>query len=592
MNSRHHRIEAIAPWAGGLLLALPTLVAFYPPMSDLPYHEAAIGILRHFHDASMFPPGLYRLNLGETNQLFHMIGWLLSYVVSTRWAIKLIVAATVVAIPVCAARLARHVGASPLAALLVAPMAVGWLFYWGLIANLIGLAALLAVLPALDRFAQKPTTRGALGTLGAVVLLYFAHEAMMFVYGGMSLLLAVLHPWSPKRTVARLAPFAAVVVVHEAFIHWVQQFATPASRAMPVFWSSQAQKLKNIPNMISPASDRPVLVAMSTLCGLTIAGLFWLRTRERRAAANSADRTSAAPLRTWLRLDLTSAAAWAWSKRVLKVPSVEHLRSWAFAQRWELLVATCFGAYLAFPLSLSGTTFVYHRWFPPGFAILAVCAAPRSLLVRPARVALAALVALPVATLLIAWPSFADSSRAYVALEPLLAQVELGSAVAGLDLGPGDPSRTYSLGPACGRILATRGGRLVYAFTDSAISPVIIPRRYWWTESLVRVGFDSYAFRPEQDLRRFRYLLVRANDPMLAMLAIRALEVEAEYVTGAQEWMLFKSRLPTVPLLSRDQRIEGPPSESMRERIDALFASMRDARKADMADKAAACPAR
>jgi hypothetical protein len=575
MNLRHQRIETIAPWAAGLLLALPALVAFYPPMSDLPYHEAAIGILRHFRDASMFPRGLYRLNLGEPNQLFHMTGWLLSYVVSTRWAVKLIVVATIVAIPVCSARLARHVGASPLAALLVAPMAVGWLFYWGLIANLIGLAVLLAALPALDRFAQKPTGRGALGAVGAVVLLYFAHEAMMFVYGGMSLLLAALYAWSPKQTALRLAPFAAVVVAHEAFIHWVQQFVTPAVRAMPRLWTPLGQKLKSIPNMISPASDRPVLAAMTTLCALTIAGMFWLRTRERRAAANEADGTSPA----------TAGVSF---MRALKALPVERLRSWALAYRWELLVGACFAAYFAFPLSMSGSTFVYHRWLPPGFAVLALCAAPRSLFVRPARVALAALAALPVATLLIAWPSFADSNRAYAALEPILAQVELGSAVAGLDLGPGDPSRTYSLGPACGRILATRGGRLVYAFTDSAISPVVIPRRYQWNESLVRVGFDSYAFRPAQDLLRFRYVLVRANEPMLAMLAIRALEPEAEYVTGAQEWLLFKSRLPTAALLSRDVRIDGPPSDSLRNRIDALLVSIGYVRIADVANGASA----
>jgi hypothetical protein len=555
MSVRHRRVEAIVPWAAGLLLALPALVAFYPPMSDLPYHEAAIGILRHFNDAAMFPRGLYRLNLGEPNQLFHMLGWILSYVLSTRWAVKLMVAATIVAIPVCAARLARHVGANPIAALLVAPIAVGWLFYWGLIANLIGLAALLAVLPTLDRFAQAPTRRGALAAVGAVLLLYFAHEAMMFLYGGMSLMLAVLYPWSPKRTAARLVPLAAVVVVHEAHIHWVQQFMTPAVRAVPTLWSSVGQKLGNIPYIISPASDRPVLVAMSTLCGLTIAMLFWLRMRERRARRNDSA------------VDGTRFARLQW---------------WTLAHRWELFAIVCIAAYLAFPLTLSGATFVYYRWFPPGFAVLAVSAAPRSLFVRPARVALIALMTLPLATLLVAWPSFADSSRAYKALEPMLAHVELGSSVAGLDLGPGDPTRTYSIGPACGRILATRGGRLVFAFTDSPISPVVIPRRYQWPESLVRIGFESYAFRPAQDLRRFRYVLVRANDQRLALFVIRLLEPEAEYVTGADEWLLFKSRLPTVPLLSREAWIEGPPSESVHDRLKKLLAAPPEAPTTDV----------
>jgi hypothetical protein len=75
--------------AAGVVLALPSLIAFYPPLGDLPYHKAAIGILRRFGDPSMFPPGLYRRNLGEPNQLFHMVGWALSHLMSSRWAVKL-----------------------------------------------------------------------------------------------------------------------------------------------------------------------------------------------------------------------------------------------------------------------------------------------------------------------------------------------------------------------------------------------------------------------------------------------------------------------------------------------------------------------
>jgi len=163
------RLETVLPWAAGLLLAVPVLVAYYPPMTDLPFHEAAIGLLRHRGDSTMEPPGLYLMNLGKANQLFHVLGWLLSYAVSTRWAVKLLVAATVVALPVNAARFARHLGASPLASLVVAPMGVGWLFSCGFITNLVGLSALLFALPVADRLAANPTPRRALAGLGAVL---------------------------------------------------------------------------------------------------------------------------------------------------------------------------------------------------------------------------------------------------------------------------------------------------------------------------------------------------------------------------------------------------------------------------------------
>jgi hypothetical protein len=553
MTVWNRRIETVAPWAAGLFLAIPALVAFYPPMSDLPYHEAAIGILRHFRDTSMFPKGLYRLNLGEPNQLFHMTGWALSYVMSTRWAVKLAVFATIVAIPVCAARLARHVGGSPLTALLVAPIAVGWLFYWGLIANLIGLAVLLAVLPGLDRFAQAPTRKGAFACCGAVVLLYFAHEAMMFIYAAAALGLAIVHRWSTRGTAVRLVPFFFAGAVTIAQAKWQVPFLSPAVRAMPRLWVSLETKLMSAPNIISPASEEYARDAMCLLTAASIVGLFWLRARERRQLRGGGHAAPAAS-------------------------RVERLRAVVLTYRWELFAGACLLAYLTFPISLNGATFVHHRWFAPGFAIIAVVASPRDFFVREARVIRLAVATSPLATLLLAWPSFAHSSRSYEALDPLIPLVEPGSAIAALNLGPSDPTMAFSLGPAGGRILAERGGRLVYAFTDSAVSPVVMSARYEWNESLVRIGFESYAFRPAQDFYRYRYLLVRAADPPLAMLAIRALSDEGELVGANDEWLLFKSRVSTVPLLARDFWLNGPPPENIQQRFDALIAA---AHKAD-----------
>jgi hypothetical protein len=548
MTDRCDRLEAGAPWAAGLLLASPVLIAYYPPMTDLPYHEAAIGILRHLGDTSTFPRGLYVRNLGEPNQLFHLVGWALSMVVSTRWTVKLLVAATVVALPACAARFARHVGASAMASIIIAPMALGWLFSWGLITNLVGLAVLLAVLPALDRFAKEPTWAGALFTLGALVLLYLAHEAMMFVYCGIALALAILRPWSWTKTAVRLIPFFLGVALAVGQAKLQQRVMTPIVRAMPRFWHPFLHKLDRIPYIILPATERPAQFAMLALCALTIGLFLWLRTRERRA----------------LRLDPPASDS-----------LVQRVRERMLSYRWEIFAGLLLAAYFAFPLTLSGATLVYHRWFPPAFAIFAVAAAPADLSTRTARVPRIALAALPLATLFVALPSFVDSNREYRSLEHILPAVERASALAILGLGPADPSRTYSLGPAAGRILATRGGRLAYAFTDSPISPVVIPRRYQWTESLVRVGFDCWEFRPSHDFKRFRYVLLFTTDAVLQRFAAAALKPEAEYVTESGNWALFESRLPVVPLLSRDAPLETPPPETLRERMNALFAQVR-----------------
>src|ERR1019366_7502787 len=234
MTRSTKRAENLAPWLAGLLLAIPVLVSYYPPLTDLPFHEASVSLLPNLHPTKTSPPRLYALNLGQPNQLFHMAGWPLAILLGSRWAVKIVVAAAVVAVPVCAARFARHVGASPLAALVVAPMALRWLFSWGLIANLLGLASLLALLQVLDRFEQEPTVRGGLKVGGAVVLLYFAHEAMMFVFSGAALLLAVLHPWSWKKTPPRVSPFVLGVAVTFAQAEWQKALTSPAIKGMPV----------------------------------------------------------------------------------------------------------------------------------------------------------------------------------------------------------------------------------------------------------------------------------------------------------------------------------------------------------------------
>lgn len=516
-------------------------------MTDLPLHEGTIGILRHLRDPAMCPAGLYELNLAEPNQLFHLVGWALSYLVSTRWAAKLVVAAAVVAIPVCAARFARHVGASPLASLLVAPMALGWLFTWGLVANLVGLAALLAMLPVVDRLAQDPTSRRALAAAGGAAFLYFAHEAMMLAYAGAALAFAVLHRGPMKQRALRAAPFVFALALMVAQARWQKSHMGPALRGMPTLWHPLSHKLVHALYILLPATDYLVQGGMFALCALAISAFFWLRARERASQQQQPPRAK---------------------------PCV---RQWLLAHRWETFAVCGLVAFFAFPLTLNGATLVYQRWFAPSYAVLAIVAAPRDLWTRAARAARVVVFTLPVATLLVAGPSFADSSRQYEALEPLVGHVQPGSALAMIDLGPGDPSRTFSLQTACARVLAERGGRLAFAYTDSTVSPVVIPRRYQWQESLVRLGFDSWRFRPAQDLKQFRYVLLRATDPRLVAIGTVALAPEATPLAESGEWVLFESKLEVVPVVSPEPpRAHGSADDDMRARVTAIEDALPD----------------
>src|SRR5579862_8729668 len=189
-------------------------------MGDLAFHEAGIALLRHFGDPRFEPPGLYRLNLGEPNQLFHLIGYALSFSCSTDWACKLIVAATIALVATGASHLASHLGVTRWGAVIVTPLAVGWMARWGLVANLLGFACLLWGLPTLLRAMPEPTPRLAARAAGLVALLYLAHEASMLLYGAFGLALAFLSPRTrrdPRALSLACAPSALAAVLATAY---------------------------------------------------------------------------------------------------------------------------------------------------------------------------------------------------------------------------------------------------------------------------------------------------------------------------------------------------------------------------------------
>jgi hypothetical protein len=534
------RAEALAPWLTGVLLACPVLWAYYPPASDLPYHEAGISLLRDFHDATKVPAGLYELNLGEPNQLFYLLGWAISHVVSTRWAVKLLLAGTVLALPICAARLSRHAGSSPMASLLVAPIALGWLFSNGFVTNLLGLAVLLATLPLLDRLGDEPTWRRALTSLGALVLLYFAHLAMMVAFAAAALGSVLTHSWSWRKSAWRLSPFVAGVAIAFAQGQWQKRYITASFAGLSVLWEPLSHKALVAPRVLSPQADDTITWCMSVLLVLATGAFLRLRSREQHSmpSAEEDGRT------------------------------VARLRAWAHTNRWQLFALAGVLAYLAFPLTLGGWQVVYQRWLPPSFAVLAACSGPRDLRSRPAQLVAALVCIVPIATLLVTVPSFVDSDREVRSLEKLLPEIAPGSSVACLTFGSAGQARSYTLTP--GRVLAVRGGRISNDFTNTPIFPVVTRKEYGWDG--VRERIASGGFRPAHDLRMFRYILALTSDRQTAKVATLALGGDATLVDSSDDWLLFESNLSVVPPASPALKMERPAPETLKQRAETVLA--------------------
>ncbi|HXX67659.1 MAG TPA: hypothetical protein VEK07_10780, partial [Polyangiaceae bacterium] len=402
------RIERWTPWLVGAVFALPVLITRYPPMADLPLHEASVGLLRHWSDDHFTPKTLYELNLGQSNQLFSLLVLLVSFLLPITWASKIVVAGSLFALPLAAAHFAAHVRAPRSAVLLVAPIGFGWLFFWGLIQNIIGIVVLLASLPTIDRFATRPSWRGAAGLCGVMVLFHFAHQAMMVVA---CIALVLCSIGSPARSygsmLIRAVPcvLAGALIVLGTRLAW--RLAGPRLvRSEPVIFYAFTWKLESIPGVLFGGFEPYVRNSMMLIGAVSIV-LF------------AVDR---------LRLPSEGPSSLA-----------SRIHRW----RFELFALVLFTLYLASPASLKSTTLVYHRFLPPAWAVLATCigAGTSQLLTLARRVICAAL---PVGSLLITWPTFADSHRIYSGLEGIVDRIEPGSTVMVLKLGREPPHRLWS----------------------------------------------------------------------------------------------------------------------------------------------------
>ena len=528
-------VERFAPLVAGLCLALPTVAFRYPPMVDLPYHQGLVAILRHFDDPALFPPGLYLRNLGHCNQLFYFLSWALSYVCGVELACKIVAGATIVAILMSAARLAAYLDGSRWVALLLGPVALGWLYYWGLIANLMGVAALLAMLPTLDRLAERPTGRRALAAMGGCLLMYETHELMLIVYAGAALVFAAGHELRGRDTTLRILPFFGCLALTAIDHLWTTHIATPIIGRSTVVWGSLGRKLYTIPGALFGGQEPPLLYSTTALSALALALLLTSRVKASASFPRSA-------------------------------------REAVHRYRFELFALACFALYLALPSNVHGATIVYHRFIGPAYAVFVVCSSARGTAARVRTTTALVTAALPLAALFTLFPIIADVSSTARDVDKLIAEMQPESSVAMLDLGPTPKQPRNSTNLTLGaRVLTAHGGRMLFAFAISPVAPALYAPRYDWDEPLRRTMFDHFAFSPAHDFTRFRYLLIHTTSAALTIGVTVAVAPEARFVDTAGDWTLFESNLATAPLLSADVPLPSPRPETLRERLNKLM---------------------
>jgi hypothetical protein len=527
------RLPTYLPLLTGILLAIPTLLVRYPPMADLPLHETIVGLLLKWNDPAFRSPDVYQLNLGLPNQAFYGIACIFGLVVGSTWGVKLTVASAVCLIPVLGDRCLRQLHLSPFLAALLAPLAMGWMYYWGLIANMLGVCGLLFGIPLLDRYARRPTLRKLPPVVLYMLVLYFLHESSLVAAVGFFCVSAALRPWRLRHIALwSVVPLggAALLGIHMFLIAGLARFLPLNDKE-----DDLVHKLKILSGVLFSGFEDWV---RHLLMGLGLIAII-----------------ASAIIRYRRRLPALAGRGW-------------RLQRALYPYRFALCALMFLIAYFRVPMIVDGATLVYHRFLPLTwiFLVLAV-SVPRS--VSAPRLFNYAPWAFPIGTLIINIPQFLEADRLYYGFHELTMKVEVGSPVALTVLSPRG-SEIFAVSTLIGHTVAVRGGRSQFDCTQSTISPVYVRERCDWPLTRQRYLSDTRGFRPAYDMRRFRYVFVFARERGSHGAVQQAMAPEGKLVDVVGSWMLFESTQKVRPLCGHDWRMPNPPPERLLDRVNRV----------------------
>jgi hypothetical protein len=523
------RIDVVA----AIAIALPVLLVRSPPMVDFAGHEAVVGVLRHWGEPAFLAHDVYRLNLGHPNQLQYFIGWLASLAVGPTKGLELATAVGVASIVLGAGRLAAHLRRPRWIALYAAPIALGFYFQWGNIANLLGTGLLLMALPDLDRFARAPRPGLIPGALLWCLVLYLAHEVALVV-------LCVLIACFALRTFTmRRALYCAIPCAFSFAMVLVQlrlQRLSPLNTEFMLLDRGAASRLLQIPAVIVGFSrDTAVTLLLFALTAVPLAIARLVRTR------------SAPPAR-----DQEPIAVWPYT----------------------LVAVLLFVLYMALPFSYGGVFYFSHRFLPIAWVLLIVVAFRAD--TEPPRVQRFAAYAIPVAMLATSLPSFLATDASYRELDSLLGGIEPGSAVASIELDPVQQGAInadgFSARMVQGHVLAMKGGRALFDYTQSPISPARLRPSKRWDRMIITTFLDPVSIRPRAAMTHFRYLIVHSVAPAVLAATVDAVSDVARVVAAGSTWVVFESTEDLVAVDAPEGVYAEPLGDTLRESLQRAFA--------------------
>ncbi|MFO0628216.1 MAG: hypothetical protein U0325_21765 [Polyangiales bacterium] len=509
------RLEGALLLAASLIVGLTAGLPRMPPSADLAQHEFILAALRSMGDPQRFPSPPYEYALSSANQLFLYAAWLLTLVLPVDLAARLALAAVVAALPLLAGRAARHAGRSPLLGVVAAPLALGFAYRWGLCAYLLGVCVLLAALPDLDALARAPDGRRALRAAGWSAALALAHGSSMIFL----LTLTAVTLLEGRR------PLRAAALV-----------AAPAAGGFAVFalgWALFQSRVRG-----DTSSPNGYGIALGQRPGIVLWSLF-------------------GPLDGWVGVALPALCALGLALLVRGAAGGVHAR-------YARAGALCAAQFFLWPNEFGGAGLLFHRFALPAALLLAL--ALPSATPRP-RWRASLLLIVPLAMSAALWPLTRLVDRAWRDLDPVIARIEPGAAVASLDLAE-IPWAMHVFGGAAARAVALRGGVTNNDFSHLPQFPARTAPDRVWARARLRLMHPE-RFVPALDFRRFRYVIVRTTRRHDLAALTRAMAPEGRLVLRSGRWMLYASQLPLHPIAAPEPPEPAPLPPDLAARIAA-----------------------
>lgn len=216
-------IAAAAVLVSVYVAAYPFTRSHYPPITDLPFHAAAIAILRHYFDPAFHFREQFSLHLLESPYwTHHGLGALLALFMPVLAATKVSTALLLLLLPAGLAVLFHGMRKSPLLGLLGLPFTWNTLTHWGFV-NFMAAIGLFAMVVGLTLMVlDRPTPWRQRGLAAALLLVFGTHIfrfpfALAAVAGTAIVMYPATRRWRPILwpLVPSLAAMAAWMAVRQ-----------------------------------------------------------------------------------------------------------------------------------------------------------------------------------------------------------------------------------------------------------------------------------------------------------------------------------------------------------------------------------------